>query len=42
MEKHMNNNLKNNLMIKRELKFNSNGNFKILMISDIQETLNYD
>lgn len=38
----MNDNLKNNLLLKHELKFNSNGNFKILMMSDIQETLNYD
>lgn len=38
----MNDNLKNNLFLKHELKFNSNGNFKILMMSDIQETLNYD
>lgn len=38
----MNNNLKNNLLLKHELRFNSDGNFKILMMSDIQETLNYD
>lgn len=38
----MNNNLKNNLLLKHELRFNNDGNFKILMISDIQETLNYD
>lgn len=38
----MNNNLENNLTLKHELKFNSNGNFKILMMSDIQETLNYN
>ena len=38
----MNTNLKNNLTIKKELKFNKNGKFKILMMSDIQETLAYD
>ncbi len=38
----MNNNLKNNFLLKHELRFNSDGNFKILMLSDIQETLNYD
>ena len=32
----MNTNLKNNLTIKKELKFNKNGKFKILMMSDIQ------
>ena len=30
------------IIIKRTLRFNENGKFKILMISDIQETLNYD
>ena len=38
----MNNNLKNNLLLKRELRFNCNGKFKILMLSDIQETIDYD
>ena len=38
----MNTNLKNKLTIKKELKFNKNGKFKILMMSDIQETLAYD
>lgn len=38
----MNNNIKDNLFLKHGLRFNSDGNFKILMISDIQETLNYD
>lgn len=38
----MNNNLKNNLLLKHELRFNNRGIFKILMMSDIQETLNYD
>ena len=38
----MNTNLKNNLTLKQELKFNPNGKFKILMLSDIQETLDYD
>ena len=38
----MNNNLKDNLLLKKDLKFNSNGKFKILMLSDIQETLEYD
>ena len=36
------NNLEKNIFVKHELKFDTNGNFKILMISDIQETLNYD
>ncbi len=36
------NNLEKNIYTKHELKFDSNGNFKILMMSDIQETLNYD
>ena len=36
------NNLEKNLYTKHELKFDSNGNFKILMMSDIQETLAYD
>lgn len=35
-------NLSNNLSIKQELRFNHNGKFKILMLSDIQETLDYD
>lgn len=35
-------NLKNNLSLKQEVKFNSNGKLKILMLSDIQETLDYD
>lgn len=35
-------NLKSNLSLKKELRFNSNGKFKILMLSDIQETLDYD
>lgn len=35
-------NLENNLLLKRELRFNCNGKFKILMLSDIQETLDYD
>lgn len=38
----MNKNLKRNLLLKRELRFNCNGKFKILMLSDIQETLDYD
>lgn len=36
------NNLDKNLYTKHELKFNENGKFKILMMSDIQETLSYD
>lgn len=36
------NNLENNLYTKHELKFDIKGKFKILMMSDIQETLNYD
>lgn len=35
-------NLENNLSLKKELRFNSSGKFKILMMSDIQETLDYD
>lgn len=35
-------NLTNNLLLKKDLRFNSNGKLKILMLSDIQETLNYD
>lgn len=35
-------NLKNNLSLKQELRFNNNGKLKILMLSDIQETLDYD
>ena len=35
-------NLANNLLLKKDLRFNSNGKLKILMLSDIQETLNYD
>ena len=35
-------NLDNNLYTKIALRFNQNGKFKILMLSDIQETLNYD
>lgn len=35
-------NLTNNLYSKHELRFDENGDFKILMLSDIQETLNYD
>ncbi len=38
----MNKNLEYNLFSKQELRFNSNGKFKILMMSDIQETLDYD
>lgn len=38
----MNINLSNNLSLKKELKFNSKGKFKILMLSDIQGTLDYD
>lgn len=38
----MEKNLTNNLSLKKELRFKSNGKFKILMLSDIQETLNYD
>jgi len=34
--------LSNNLVLKKDLKFDSNGKLKILMLSDIQETLNYD
>lgn len=35
-------NIEKNLYSKIPLKFNKNGKFKILMLSDIQETLNYD
>ena len=35
-------NLDNNLYSKISLKFNQDGRFKILMLSDIQETLEYD
>lgn len=35
-------NLSHNLFSKHQLKFGDNGKFKILMISDIQETLDYD
>lgn len=38
----MDTNLKDNLLLKHELRFNSNGKLKILMLSDIQETLDYD
>lgn len=38
----MNTNLKDNLLLKHELRFNSNGKLRILMLSDIQETLDYD
>lgn len=38
----MEDNLQKNLTLKHELKFDTNGQFKILMMSDIQETLNYD
>ena len=38
----MDSNLESNLFLKKELKFNSSGKFKILTLSDIQETLNYD
>ena len=34
--------LEQNLICKRELRFKKDGTFKILMLSDIQETLNYD
>ena len=34
--------LTENLNCKRELRFDENGRFKILMLSDIQETLQYD
>ena len=36
------NNLDKNLYSKISLKFNQHGKFKILMMSDIQETLDYD
>jgi len=36
------NNLERNLFLKHELKFNKNGKFKILMMSDIHETLDYN
>lgn len=35
-------NLDNNLYSKISLKFNQDGKFKILMMSDIQESLDYD
>ena len=35
-------NLKENLSCKQELRFSMDGTFKILMLSDIQETLEYD
>ena len=35
-------NLKDNLYTKIKLKFNQDGKFKILMLSDIQETIDYD
>ena len=35
-------NLEKNLLVKQKLKFDQNKNFKILMMSDIQETLDYD
>ena len=35
-------NLDSNLYTKIALRFNQKGKFKILMLSDIQETLNYD
>lgn len=38
----MNKSLEYNLFSKHTLKFDSNGTFKILMMSDIQETLDYD
>ena len=38
----MNSNLDYNLYTKHELRFNSDGKIKILMMSDIQETLEYD
>ena len=38
----MRNNIEKNLYSKIPLKFNENGKFKILMLSDIQETLDYD
>lgn len=38
----MNNNSDYNLYSKHKLNFNSNGKFKILMLSDIQETLDYN
>ena len=34
--------LTENLICKRELRFHKDGSFKILMLSDIQETLDYD
>lgn len=36
------NNLEKNLYLKHDLRFNKNGILKILMLSDIQETLRYD
>ena len=38
----MNDQLGYNLSSKHTLRFNKNGKFKILMMSDLQETLNYD
>lgn len=38
----MNNCIEKNLYSKIPLKFDKNGKFKILMLSDIQETLKYD
>lgn len=38
----MTDNLKQNLYTKQKLKFNSDGNFKIVMMSDLQETLDFD
>lgn len=36
------NNLKQNLYSKQNLKFHENGKFKMLMFSDMQESLQYD
>lgn len=38
----MTDNLKNNLYTKKELRFNEDGKFKIVMFSDMQETLDFD
>lgn len=38
----MNKRLETNLYTKKELRFNKNGKFRILMMSDLQETLEYD
>ena len=35
-------NLQQNLYMKKELRFHPNGNFKIMMLSDIQEGIQYD